>query len=122
MVTPIASHRPRDIDVDRAAGSVTITWADWHVSVYTAEWLRANCPCATCREERWEATQENDELSLSSKPPPSAVIEGAELVGGYAVQFVWADGHSTGIYGFAALRRSCPCGECSPEGVPSELA
>jgi DUF971 family protein len=28
-----------------------------------------------------------------------------EMVGGYAVQPVWADGHSTGIYSFDYLKR-----------------
>ncbi len=33
------------------------------------------------------------------------------LVGHYAVQPVWADGHSTGFYTFVHLRRNCPCDE-----------
>lgn len=121
MVAPMTSHRPTDIEIDRAAGEATISWADGHVSTYSLAWLRANCPCATCREERAAAQYQGDELMLSPKPPPSAEIRGAELVGGYAIQFIWADGHSTGIYGFAALRRSCPCEECNPSGAPIEL-
>lgn len=121
MVAPVASHRPRDIDVNRAEGTVTITWADGHVSTYTSTWLRANCPCAACREQRWAAENEAEELSLTAEAPPSAEIVGAELVGGYAIQFAWADGHDSGIYGFAALRRSCPCDECNPGGENLEL-
>jgi DUF971 family protein len=30
---------------------------------------------------------------------------GFDLVGGYALQPRWADGHSTGIYSFTYLRR-----------------
>jgi DUF971 family protein len=122
MVTSFATHRPRDIDVNRAEGTVTITWLDYHTSVFDLEWLRANCPCATCREERWQAQQESDELTLSPKPPPTAELESAQLVGGYAIQFTWEDGHSAGIYGFQALRRSCRCAECNPDGAPAELA
>ncbi|MFN2201537.1 MAG: DUF971 domain-containing protein, partial [Caldilineaceae bacterium] len=114
-------HRPRDIDVNRSEGTVTITWADWHRSTYSLAWLRANCPCATCREERRQAEHPGDELILSSKSPPTAEVTSASLVGGYAIQFVWADGHDAGIYGFAALRRSCPCAECSPDGPPADL-
>jgi DUF971 family protein len=121
MMSVSASHRPRDIDVNRSDRTVTITWADWHTSTYSLAWLRANCPCATCREERWQAQNPGEELSLSSKPPPVAEVESASLVGGYAIQFTWADGHAAGIYGFAALRRSCPCTECSPDGPPAEL-
>ena len=117
-----ATHRPRDIDVNRAAGTVTITWLDYHKSVYDLSWLRANCPCATCREERWQAEHGGGELTLSSAPPPSPEISNAELVGGYAIQFTWADGHNAGIYGFQALRRSCPCEECNPGGAPADFA
>jgi DUF971 family protein len=28
-----------------------------------------------------------------------------DVVGGYALQFKWADGHSTGIYSFDYLRK-----------------
>jgi DUF971 family protein len=28
-----------------------------------------------------------------------------DLVGGYAIQLFWADGHSSGIYSFTYLRR-----------------
>ncbi len=37
----------------------------------------------------------------------------AELVGRYALQIFWSDGHSTGIYSFHYLRELCPCGECA---------
>ena len=118
MSVLVANHRPQDITVDRAAGTATIIWADRHVSTYSLTWLRANCPCATCREEQWTAAMNTDELTLTASAPPSAGIEGAELVGGYAIQFAWKDGHDSGIYTFAALRRSCPCEQCHPEGAP----
>ena len=31
--------------------SLRITWEDAHVSVYTFQYLRQNCPCALCRDE-----------------------------------------------------------------------
>ena len=34
-----------------------------------------------------------------------------EMVGTYAVQPVWADGHATGIYSFDYLRRAAKAGE-----------
>jgi DUF971 family protein len=33
-------------------------------------------------------------------------------VGRYALQFNWADGHSSGIYSWEYLRRMCQCAEC----------
>ena len=38
--------------------------------------------------------------------------ERAELVGRYALQIYWNDGHSTGIYSFDYLRNLCSCPQC----------
>ena len=101
--------RPRDIAVDRSVGELRITWGDDRVSRYPLRWLRANCPCATCREERRRTTRDDaafgaDELRLTSGPLPSTQIANAELVGNYAMRLEWTDGHATGIYAFADLR------------------
>ena len=109
--------RPIDIAIERATGTLKITWADQHVSLFALRWLRAHCPCATCREEQRVARE--DPLSL--RPMPSAEIAGAELVGNYAVRLQWSDGHSSGIYAFSSLRNSCPCKECNPKGPPPLL-
>ena len=114
--------RPKDITVDRAASALRVTWLDGHGSVYPLRWLRGNCPCATCREERRASVLNTNELKLMSGPLPSAEIVSAELVGNYAVRFTWADGHATGIYVFSALRESCPCLTCNPDGAPALLA
>ena len=37
-----------------------------------------------------------------------------QLVGRYALQFSWNDGHATGIYPFEVLREICPGPECAP--------
>jgi len=113
--------RPKDITIDRSAGVLQIIWGDEHVSQYALRWLRANCPCATCREERRAAAQETDILKLSSGPLPSAAISAAALVGNYAVRLSWADGHDAGIYAFSLLREYCPCAICHPEGPPQQL-
>ena len=118
----ITSFRPKDITVDRATRTLRVAWHDDHVSVYPLRWLRANCPCATCREDRRASALNTDELKLMSGPLPSAEIVGAELVGQYAERFTWADGHATGIYAFSALRASCPCLDCNPNGAPPLLA
>ena len=109
--------QPQSITVERATGLMHVVWQDGHHSDYTLRWLRANCPCATCREEQRVARE--DPLSL--RPMPSAEIAGAELVGNYAVRLQWSDGHSSGIYAFSSLRNSCPCKECNPKGPPPLL-
>ena len=121
MVNTVNPIRPKEITVERAANALRIRWLDGHDSSYPLRWLRANCPCATCREERRANALNTNELKLMSGPLPSAEIVAAELVGHYAVRFTWADGHSTGIYAFSALRASCPCLECNPDGPPPLL-
>ncbi|MEZ4619487.1 MAG: DUF971 domain-containing protein [Caldilineaceae bacterium] len=113
--------RPKDIAIDRNAGKLIITWADDHISEFPLRWLRANCPCASCREERRSAAQETDMLTLTSGPPPSTAIQNAALVGNYAIRLTWTDGHDTGIYAFTILREACPCSQCHPEGLPATL-
>lgn len=116
------STRPQSISIDRTAGRLQIIWPDGHESTYALPWVRAHCPCATCREERRAVAQNDDPLRLHSGPLPSAHISSAELVGNYALRLVWSDGHNSGIYAFSALRASCPCKECNPSGPPPFLA
>jgi hypothetical protein len=37
------------------------------------------------------------------------------LVGNYAVQPTWGDGHHTGYHTFMLLRDQCPCDACAAE-------
>lgn len=115
------STRPTDIAIDRSAAKLVLTWGDGHVSEYALRWLRANCPCATCREERRKAVVETDMLMLSSGPLPSTEIATAELVGNYAIRLGWTDTHDAGIYAFTILRANCPCSACHPDGPPETL-
>src|SRR5438477_5888116 len=77
-----------------------ITWADGRVCNYKAATLRRVCPCAQCVNE-WTG-----ERTLK---PVSAEVEINDLtiVGRYALNFVWSDGHETGIYSFQYLRDLC---------------
>jgi len=65
--------------------------------------LRRACPCAACQGEP-------DALGRVLRPVQQIGARGFELlryevVGGYALQLFWADGHSTGIYSFYYLHR-----------------
>jgi DUF971 family protein len=105
------------IHVKTGAG-VDITWADGHSSHYDFTYLRDQCPCATCNDERGkkEAMAVAATNLLSSpllpmyKPKPRA--QAATQVGNYAVQISFTDGHSTGIFSYDYLRTLCPCQEC----------
>ncbi len=65
--------------------------------------LRRACPCAACQGEP-------DALGRVLRPvqqigPRGFELLKSEVIGGYAIQLFWADGHSTGIYSFDYLRR-----------------
>ena len=65
--------------------------------------LRRACPCAVCQGEP-------DALGRVVRPVPKIGDEGfrlrkVEMIGGYALQLYWGDGHSTGIYTYDYLRR-----------------
>ena len=112
---------PRHVDISLSQG-VKITWADGHTSQYPLDHLRRNCPCATC-------TAAGETPAAPANPfqmyKPAARLTSAETVGRYAVRFLWADGHSTGIYSFDHLRQICPCPECKKavkDEVPGDRA
>jgi DUF971 family protein len=107
------------IHVKTGAG-VDIVWADGHASHYDFAYLREECPCATCNDERGKK-----EAFAASAAPGSPVFaalpmfkakpraQAATVVGNYAVQLSFTDGHSTGIYSYDHLRTICPCAECA---------
>ncbi|MBL8793731.1 MAG: DUF971 domain-containing protein [Planctomycetia bacterium] len=93
--------------------SLAIDWNDGHQSVYSWKHLRAQCPCASCREEKLQPPNPLRLLTpaeLAPKPPlaPQAV----EPVGYYAYRIVWNDGHDTGLYTLENLRALCECERC----------
>jgi DUF971 family protein len=48
-------------------------------------------------------------LEVPLQQGQSAELERVETVGNYALQPVWKDGHSYGIYSWDYLRELCPC-------------
>jgi len=101
------------IHISSGAG-VDVVWADGHASHYEFAYLREQCPCATCGEERRKketfASQGSSALPMFK---PKAAARSAKAVGNYAVQITFTDGHSTGIYSFDYLRTICPCEACA---------
>lgn len=104
---------PREFDLRRTV-DLRVTWSDGHESVFPLALLRRACPCATCRAARQE--QSSNKLVVMkavTNPGDQTVVREAELVGNYAIRFVWKDGHDTGIYAYGLLRSLCPCEECT---------
>lgn len=91
------NFEPREI-IDEGA-SFSIRWADEAVSRFDAPDLRRNCACAGCVNE-WTGEQ----MLKPDSVPDDLKIENANLVGRYALNFKFSDGHETGIYSFKYLR------------------
>lgn len=81
---------------------IAIKWTDGSETFLALEALRHACPCATCAGEP-------DVLGRVARPgvakTASTKIRSYEIVGGYAFQPTWEDGHNTGLYTFPLLRR-----------------
>jgi DUF971 family protein len=90
--------RPANIVLDRTKKELRISWNDGRESTYAFEFLRANCPCA---EDK--ALRENPD-PLRILPSFDTNVESAQLVGNYAIQLIWGDGHRYGIYSWELLR------------------
>jgi DUF971 family protein len=90
-------------NVQQIGEELAIVWNDGTESFLKHEKQRRGCPCAACGGEP-------DVLGNVSRPhvtytEKSFQLVGFDLVGGYALQPRWADGHGSGIYSFTYLRR-----------------
>lgn len=90
-------------NVQLIGSELALQWNDGVESFIEIERLRRACPCATCGGEP-------DVLGNLSRPDvsysaSSFELAGWQIIGGYALQPRWADGHSTGLYSFQYLRR-----------------
>lgn len=101
---------PLRIDADRASGSLRLGWADGHETAFDAVPLRWLCPCAYCRGEAGMPGWLDTNPTLT--PDQTRLVDVA-LVGAYAIQITWGDGHATGYYSYQLLREQCPCAECA---------
>jgi DUF971 family protein len=93
---------PRDLKVKLADQKLLIDWSDGHHSAFALAQLRRVCPCATCRTEREKRSA--NPLKILKADPSGLRVVSAKLVGNYAIQLIWSDGHDTGIFDFRFLR------------------
>lgn len=100
------SFIPKDLKVKTAEQQLVIEWKDGKRSEYALAQLRRQCPCATCRTEREQ--QRSNPLQILKSDPTGVRVTTARLVGNYAIQFDWSDGHNTGIFEFRFLRSLSP--------------
>jgi DUF971 family protein len=85
------------------SGELGIMWEDGHESIYPAEYLRSNCPCAMCTHDLVRG--------LGIHPGRFKIVR-VRQIGNYAIGIQWADGHDTGIYAYDYLKKTCPCKNC----------
>ena len=90
-------------NVELIGEELAIRWSDGAESYFPLEFLRRACPCAACGGEPDVLGKVmRPEVSYTEK---SFMLTGFGMIGGYALQPRWADGHDTGLYSFQYLRR-----------------
>lgn len=100
---------PKQITLNKPAQLLEIVWQDEEVCRYPLSHLREACPCVECRGGHQYMGMEfapTDLLRLV--PKRNYGLVGLNPMGNYALQPVWEDGHSTGIYTWEYLRYICP--------------
>jgi DUF971 family protein len=102
---------PKAITLNKKAQQpyLEIEWSDDTKCQYPLSHLREACPCAECRGGHANMGLEHapDNL-LTLTPARSYSVVELQQVGNYAIQFVWNDGHSAGIYAWEFLYYICP--------------
>ncbi len=94
----------RILDLQHIGQELAIRWETGEESFVTLEKLRRGCPCAGCHGEK-DVLGNVHKNPTRVLPPTAFELKAFTPVGGYAVQFFWADGHSSGIYAFDYLHR-----------------
>lgn len=94
----------RPIDIQQIGEELAIKWDDGSESFVRLEKLRRHCPCAGCKGE---VDIMGNVYRNPAKPLPLTAFQLRRLsnVGGYAIQPVWGDGHSTGLFAYDYLKR-----------------
>ena len=85
--------------VEENDAEISIAWSDDVVTNYRAAQLRRSCPCAGCVNE-WTGEKMLDEKNV----PDDLSFDHITVVGRYALNFHFSDGHDTGIFSFTFLR------------------
>lgn len=94
--------KPKSIKVEKEV--ISVLWKDSSESRIQLRYLREECPCAGCKGETI--------LLHSYRPPKLPIahpdmysIKNLKMVGEYALQIWWKDGHDTGIYTWEYLKQ-----------------
>jgi ATP-binding protein involved in chromosome partitioning len=86
--------------IEESDSDLTINWSDDAETRYRSADLRRACPCASCIDE-WTGKKTLRDESVANDVSFSHI----SIVGRYALNFHFSDGHETGIYTFTMLRK-----------------
>lgn len=84
--------------IEESDREISITWSDGTETHYSAPKLRRECPCATCVNE-WTG----EKILAAHTVPDDVSFNHISIVGRYALNFHFSDGHDTGIFSFKYL-------------------
>jgi DUF971 family protein len=91
---------PTNIRAHQADQVLELAWEAGPAVRLPYRYLRAECPCASCRNE-WTGERILDPNTIRA----DLRMENMEPIGNYAVRFGWNDGHSSGLYTWDVLWR-----------------
>ena len=81
---------------------IAIRWNDGTETYCSMEKLRKESPRA---ENKGETDLTGNRIGGSDqKEFPGVKVTGWEIIGGYAIQFIFSDGHNTGIFSYDLLQ------------------
>ena len=86
--------------IEESDREISIKWSDEAETKYDAAQLRRACPCASCVNE-WTGEKMLKDENISEDLNFSSI----SVVGRYALNFHFSDGHETGIFSFQYLRK-----------------
>jgi DUF971 family protein len=86
--------------IEESDREISIKWSDETETSHNADELRRACPCAGCVNE-WTGEKILKEENIAGDLSFSHIT----IVGRYALNFHFSDGHDTGIFSFDYLRK-----------------
>jgi DUF971 family protein len=104
--------KPTGITLNQREGYLEIEWnIDEMTCQYPLAQLREACPCVECRGGHafmGDRYAPDDLMTIPLTPARDYTIKDLQMVGNYALQPLWGDGHATGIYTWEYLFKLCP--------------
>lgn len=100
---------PKRVTAKTKSAVLAIEWSDGEVCEYPFSLLRNACPCAQCRggHENMRSEPAADVFTIPLISADATRLKKVEMVGNYALNLEWADGHNYGIYEWHFLRVLC---------------